>query len=136
MEKLVQWDESEGKLIVVTDIEFAIALCQCHDFGFPVWDSATSCWLPRAYHCNFERPTLSSIVRWVVHGLICLADAFGFQNLIVSGLSKEAQGIFKPSRGLYMRMPPDVFKQMIGQLGLMVARRPFRKACDLARPLA
>ena len=136
MERLVTWDETDGNLMLLTDIEFTTLLCQDQNFCFPVWDSIHQQWIPRTYHCNFERPTLASLVGWVNKGLILFADLFGCQQLLVSGISKEAQGIYRNSRGLYMRVPTDELDSMFVQLRSLVARRPFRKACDLARPLA
>ena len=124
---------------VVDDLcfeEMAFLLTADAHFQFPFWNPNTKAMELSTAAQRYERPTLSyflSILRQSFAVLIRLCD--DFSSVLFQDRNKVALGIYRPCKGLYLRLRPDLVQQVCTRVLCFTAARPIRKACDTARPL-
>lgn len=55
LDALIEFDQPDGDVWMITDVELRCLLANEEHFGFPVWNSSSKGWEFRAYSLHFER---------------------------------------------------------------------------------
>ena len=134
LEQLHRWDREGQQVYEVTDLELCCALVSS-DFLFPFWQASENQWMYRRYHDCFERPTITRLHRFVVGAMGSIVDSLDCSAFRVQINGAHGLGIHMKCMQTLLRMPTTVRCQAAERLRTLGARRPFRRAADLSRPL-
>lgn len=117
-------------------IEMVLGYVASGQAQFPFFDPSTGSFELQLLTRRFERPTLSILLSLVrsaclhfVRGCGCVAALFHKRN-------KVGLGIHRPSDGLFVRLRPATVQLCQSQTTSFFHTRPYRRACDIARPIA
>ena len=65
----------------------------------------------------------------------CLVRFFGWDDVVFSQYTKVSLGICMPCDGVFVRLPLAIVQLVRRHTFDFFSTRPYRRVCDLARPL-
>ena len=136
IDQLAAWDTPDSQMQLLTDIELCVGLARINDFCFPFWDQNKSSWVPRTYSSHFERPLISRLLSLLAVCLDEIVRVFGLDDYRLKSIKCVPLGIEKIGNGLLVKMSQTCRRELNLYMCRFTARRPFRTAADLSRPLA
>ena len=116
------------------ELTMALAVIAHERFPFPVTRKGATDILA-LLDSRFTRPTFVFLYRCVRDVTRCLIRYFGWNDIVFTQCTKVSLGIHTSCDGIYVKLPTTIVQQVRRHTSDFFCNRPYRKVCDLARPL-
>ena len=116
------------------ELTIAMAVIVKERFPFPVARKGAMDTLALLDSC-FTKPTFAYLYRCVRDVMRCLVRFFGWDDVVFSQYTKVSLGICMPCDGVFVRLPLAIVQLVRRHTFDFFSSRPYRRVCDLARPL-
>ena len=132
VQKLITLEDSDVGGCTISFLELVFVLLGDTSFGFPFL-TQTSEWQICRPQDRFERPTVAYLVTTVKNALRQVLGCLEIDGLI-GGLDRLSLGCFVTLDGILLGLSRHTLEMAQRRVRDFTGRRPYRKACDLARP--
>ena len=116
------------------ELTMALAVIAHERFPFPVTRKGATDILA-LLDSRFTRPTFVFLYRCVRDVMRCLVRYFGWNDIVFTQCTKVSLGIHTSCDGIFVKLPTTIVQQVRRHTSDFFCNRPYRKVCDLARPL-
>ena len=136
LEWLFDLEQAHGSgLVQISFLELTFLISSEALIPFPFFESRRNAWAYQFPCQRLERPTLSCLYRTVRSVLLGCFSNLDLSEVVCKNLNKTELGIHFPTDGINMFLAPGLYNGLRESIRTFTARRPLRKACDLARPI-
>ena len=126
--------DAGSPIAAVSFVELALGIADVSDFLFPFRRPHDGKWESCSLGLRLEKPTVTYLVRVIKDVLVSFLDLVDCSGAFCRTFNKVGLRIMHPTPGVFLRISQGHFDRFQSLVLDFTAKRPIRRAADLAKP--